>query len=380
MNFRYKLLIITGFFVIFVIGYSLGNEKMPFNDSLKIIYQDSLKKYSDRDFDNIDDRFYKTDVKSLINIKTENEIEEKRKNLIKYIWKENEIPTNFKFEIQENIIDDRFTSMRNLEKINSYQTIMEYDVDSIAYLFIPKETNNKLVTYHQGHGGGFILGYETIQQLLDDNFTVLAFSMPLRGQNSQPEVNISNIGTIELREHDNFQFIETNSFSPIKFFVEPVFTTLNHIEKNYDFDSFHMIGLSGGAWTVTLYSAIDDRIESSYAVSGPLPRFLTINVPGNEGHYEANHVELLENANYLELFIMSSFGENRSHVKILNQFDPCCFYGTSYKLFEDEIKSSLSKMENGHFEIHIDSETRKHEISNESLDYIINNLKLNNRS
>ena len=91
-------------------------------------------------------------------------------------------------------------------------------------------------------------------------------------------------------------------------------------------------------------------------------------------------VELLENANYLELFIMSSFGENRSHVKILNQFDPCCFYGTSYKLFEDEIKSSLSKMENGHFEIHIDSETRKHEISNESLDYIINNLKLNNRS
>ena len=103
MNFRYKLLIITGFFVIFVIGYSLGNEKMPFNDSLKIIYQDSLKKYSDRDFDNIDDRFYKTDVKSLINIKTENEIQEKRKNLIKYIWKENEIPTNFKFEIQENI-------------------------------------------------------------------------------------------------------------------------------------------------------------------------------------------------------------------------------------------------------------------------------------
>ena len=52
------------------------------------------------DFDNIDDRFYKTDVKSLINIKTENEIQEKRKNLIKYIWKENEIPTNFKFEIQ----------------------------------------------------------------------------------------------------------------------------------------------------------------------------------------------------------------------------------------------------------------------------------------
>ena len=94
----------------------------------------------------------------------------------------------------------------------------------------------------------------TIQQLLDDNFTVLAFSMPLRGQNSQPEVNISNIGTIELREHDNFQFIETNSFSPIKFFVEPVFTTLNHIEKNYDFNKNKIIFFAFFYNNINVYS------------------------------------------------------------------------------------------------------------------------------
>lgn len=370
-----KIIIIIGFIVIFTLGYSLGNENMPFNDTLKVFYQDSILKKNDKNFESIDEIFYETNVKELINIQTEDDIRTKKSNLINHIWKESVIPQKYDFIIQENVLDERFTDMRNLQKINSYKTIMEYDIDSLSYLFIPESSNNKLVVYHQGHGGDFLLGFSTIQKLLDNKFTVLAFSMPLKGQNSQPEVYIPNLGHIKLKNHDNFQFLETNSFSPIKFFVEPIFATLNHVEKKYDFDSFHMIGLSGGAWTVTLYSAIDDRIKSSYAVGGPLPRFLTINVPGNEGDYETNNVELLRHANYLDLFIMSSFGEDRSHVKIINQFDPCCYYGTSYKLFEDEIRTSVSKMKNGYFEIYLDSDTRKHEISEKSLDYIINKLE-----
>lgn len=370
-----KIIIIIGFIVIFTLGYSLGNEDMPFKDTLKIFYQDSILKKTDKNFESIDYIFYKTNVKELINVKTEEDIQVKRSDLINHIWKENVIPQKYDFIIKEKVFDERYADMANLQKINSYKIIMEYDVDSLSYLFIPESSNNKLVVYHQGHGGDFVLGYSTIQKLLDNNFTVLAFSMPLKGKNSQPEVNIHNVGYIKLKNHDNFQFLETDSFSPIRFFVEPIFATLDHIEREYDFDSFHMIGLSGGAWTVTLYSAIDDRIKSSYAVGGPLPRFLTINVPGNEGDYETNNVGLLGHVNYLDLFIMSSFGEDRSHVKILNQFDPCCYYGISYKLFEDEIKTSISNMKNGHFEIYIDSDTRKHEITEKSLDYIINDIE-----
>ncbi len=375
MTLTKKIIIIIGFVVIFTLGYSLGNEDMPFNDTLKIFYQDTVLKKTDRNFDSIDSIFYETNVKELINIKTENDIQVKRNNLINHIWKGNGIPKESDFIIKENVIDERYADMTNLQRIHSYKTVMEYNVDSLSYLFIPKSSNNKLVIYHQGHGGDFVLGYSTIQKLLDKKFTVLTFSMPLKGQNSQPEVNIPNVGHIKLKNHDNFQILETDSFSPIKFFVEPIFVTLNHVEEKYDFDSFHMIGLSGGAWTITLYSAIDDRIKSSYAVGGPLPRFLTINVSGNEGDYETNNVGLLEHANYLDLFIMSSFGKDRSHVKILNQFDPCCYYGISYKLFEDEIRTSISNMKEGYFEIHIDSDTRKHEISEKSLDYIINKLE-----
>ena len=85
--------------------------------------------------------------------------------MINHIWKESVIPQKYDFIIQENVLDERFTDMRNLQKINSYKTIMEYDIDSLSYLFIPESSNNKLVVYHQGHGGDFLLGFSTIQKL-----------------------------------------------------------------------------------------------------------------------------------------------------------------------------------------------------------------------
>ena len=63
---------------------------------------------------------------------------------------------------------------------------MEYGIDSKAYLFLPKIQNENLIIYHQGHSGDFYNGKETIQYFLDNDFAVLAFSMPLTGQNSNP--------------------------------------------------------------------------------------------------------------------------------------------------------------------------------------------------
>ena len=85
---------------------------------------------------------------------------------------------------------------------------MEYDVNSISYLFVPESSNNKLVIYHQGHGGDFYKGKDVIQFFLDEGFTVLAFSMPLLGMNNQPVVEVPNIGTIKLTSHEHLRFIQ----------------------------------------------------------------------------------------------------------------------------------------------------------------------------
>ena len=195
--------------------------------------------------------------------------------------------------------------------------MMEYDVNSISYLFVPESNNNRLIIYHQGHAGDFYKGKDTIQFFLDEGFTVLAFSMPLLGMNNQPVVELPNIGTIKLTSHEHLRFIQSSEFSPIKFFMEPLAISLNYLDQEYNFLSYYTIGISGGGWTITIYSAIDDRIEQTYSVAGSVPIYLR-SISENHGDYEQWLPELYEITNYLDLYIMGAYGENRISIQIFN--------------------------------------------------------------
>jgi len=250
---------------------------------------------------------------------------------------------------------------------------MEYDVNSISYLFIPESSNDKLIIYHQGHGGDFYKGKATIQHFLEQNYSVLAFSMPLLGMNEQPVVDLPNIGKFKLDKHTHFRFLDTNDFSPIKFFMEPIAVSLNYLDENYNFSSYHMVGLSGGGWTVTVYSAIDDRISQTYSVAGSVPIYLRT-IPLNFGDYEQWHPELYRIANYLDLYIMNSYGENRKFIQIFNKYDSCCFSGEFYKTYETEVKDTLSKLDSGHFDIFLDDTHKTHKISDYALEIITQSM------
>ena len=120
-----------------------------------------------------------------------------------------------------NINDEINKALVGVDVIDQLNIEMEYGVNSISYLFIPESSNNKLIIYHQGHGGDFFKGEKTIQYFLEKNYSVLAFSMPLLGMNNQPVVDLPNMGKFELQKHAHFRFLDAKDFSSIKFFVEP---------------------------------------------------------------------------------------------------------------------------------------------------------------
>ena len=134
-----------------------------------------------------------------------------------------------------------------------------------------------------------------------------------------------------------------------------------------------MIGISGGGWTVTLYSAIDDRVSQTYSIAGSLPIYLR-SIPENRGDYEQWHPELYQIANYLDLYIMSSYGENRKFIQIFNKYDSCCFSGEFYKTYETEVKDTLSKLDGGHFDIFLDDTHKTHKISDHALEIITHSM------
>ena len=316
--------------------------------------------------------YYEQNIDSLIHINSASNIQEKKIQLKNFIWKDqylNNLPN-----IERNISDERYKNLDNLLEIEKLSVSMEHDVDSIMYLFKAKNSNNELIIYHQGHRGDFINGFEYIQFFLNNNYSVLAVSMPLLGMNSSPIIDHTNFGKIQLQTHNQLELLETTNFTPMKFFFEPVNSGINYLENNHNFIKIHIVGISGGGWMAAVYPALDDRIDTSISVAGSVPLYLR-SQSENFGDYEQHNLSLYKITNYLDLYTLASYGENRKFIQIFNKFDPCCFHGESFFQYKDAIKKNISSFENGHFDIFFDDTHKEHKISNNALGKIINSLK-----
>jgi hypothetical protein len=359
--------------IIFIFGLSVGVYKIfPYgilDSSLDIIKEDAS--VENNQF------IMQADLDSLIEIDDRSDIDQKRNDLIEFFWNVESLhhlqSTEQLLEVESDILDSRYDDFQNLKQIDKLTIEMEYGINSVSYLLLPEESNEKLILYHHGHDGDFLLGKDTIQFFLERNFTVLAMTMPLVGMNNQPTVEIDGIGEMKLVSHDQLRFLEKNSFNPMKLFIHPIQVSLNFLEKEYDFKRYSIIGLSGGGWTGIVYSAIDDRISDSFSVASSMPFYLRVD-ERDIGDYEQTNIDLYKISNYLELYVLTAYGDDRKHIQIFNKDDPCCYSGNGYESYEFFIKDKLVKLGKGSFQILIDDTHNEHKISDTMLEYIRTNI------
>ena len=370
-------LLIISFAIIFFLGVYVGLYKIfPYEvlDSSKDILFEQ-KTIENNKFVN------QANVYSLIKIDSKSDIDQKRDFLIEYFWDvgsfqrvkdKSQLP-----EVEIKISDSSYKDFQNLKRIDRLTVEMEYGINSVSYLFIPEQSNEKLILYHQGHGGDFLLGKDTIQFFLDRNFTVLAMAMPLLGMNNQPVIEIDGLGEMKLISHKKLRLLEANNFNPMKLFLDPIQINLNFLDKEYNFKRYSMIGLSGGGWTTVVYSAIDERISDSFSVGGSIPFYLRVD-SRDMGDYEQTNIELYKNVNYLELYVLGAYGDGRQHIQIFNKNDPCCFSGNGYETYEFVIKDKMSQLGKGTFQILIDDTHNEHKISDHTLKLVYEMISLVN--
>ena len=374
MGLRILGIIIPIIIVVFFYGVVVGlYEYFPYeglNQTKKIIFNEGIDEHIITSTS-----FEKFDASSIIEIETKEDLNSKRTALINYIWKD-QIPTKLPTNIEEHFIDDTFSDIKNLKRLDKITIEMEHGINSVAYFFTPYESNNKLIIYHHGHAGDFSLEKNTLASFLNNGYSVVGFNMPLIGMNNQPVIETSDFGPIKFISHNQFSLLEFPKFSPIKYFVEPITLSLNYIDENYDFDSYYMVGLSGGGWITVLYSAIDERISESYSVAGSYPLHLRHETK-NIGDYEQFNPNIYRISNYLELYTMSSFGDNRKLVQLFIYNDPCCFQAELYDKFPygNAIQDKLAILgDQGKFSVFLDSSTNQHEISDYALSLILDDM------
>lgn len=356
------LIFVTISIIIFFCGIFVG-----MNDFLTENYSSLIKKST---IDSLDQTqvpvIDESSLNNLINFKNETEVLEKRYEIINYIWKSDELPNDYPTSIESNFVDIRYSELENLKTIEKINIEMKNNVNSIVYLFLPEDSNGKLFIYHQGHAGDFIHGKETIQKLLISGFSVAAFSMPLEGMNSQPIIELDNIGQVKFFKHNQLVLLEEENFSTLSYFFSPINSTLNYLSDNYAFSDYYMVGISGGGWTSTVYPALDTRISKSFAIAGSTPLSLRI-VIDDVGDYEQFHPGLFSITNYFQIYIMNSYGEGREFVQIFNKYDTCCFFNNSFITYGEKIQNFVNELNYGKFTVVVDDTHTGHKIS----DYII---------
>ena len=374
MRLRILGIMIPIIIVAFSYGIAVGlYEYFPYeglNQTKKIILNESTDEPIITSTD-----FARFDTSSIIGIETREDINYRKTSLIKYIWKD-QMPTKLPTSIEENFIDENFNDVKNLKQLDKITIEMEHGVNSIVYFFIPHESNNKLIIYHHGHAGDFVLEKNTVTFFLNNGYSILAFNMPLKGMNNQPVIETSDFGPVKFISHKQFPLLESSKFSPIKYFVEPIALSLNFIDQNYDYDDYYMVGISGGGWTTVLYSAIDQRVSQSYSIAGSYPLHLRYEAK-NLGDYEQNNPNIYRISNYLELYTMSSFGNDRKLVQLFIYNDPCCFQAELYEKFPygDIIQNRLEILgDEGKFSVFLDNSTNQHEISDHALGLILDEM------
>lgn len=366
-----SLIVLIG--IIFIFGLTVGVYKI-FPYEIFDSSADLIKKETSVENNQF---ITQTDLNSLVKIDKESSIDQKRNDLIEFFWNvgslervqhDGQLP-----EVESDISDSRYSNFQNLKQIDKLTIEMEHGINSVSYLLLPEKSNEKLILYHHGHDGDFLLGNDTIQFFLERDFTVLAMTMPLVGMNNQPIIEIDGFGEMHLISHDQFSLLEQNTFNPMKLFIHPIQVNLNFLDKEYDFKRYSIIGLSGGGWTGLVYSAIDDRISDSFSVASSVPFYLRVDVR-DIGDYEQTNIDLYRIANYLELYILAGYGDDRKHVQIFNKNDPCCYSGIGYESYEFFIKDKLAKLGKGSFQILVDDTHSEHKVSNTMLEYIRKNI------
>ncbi len=191
-----------------------------------------------------------------------------------------------------------------------------------AYHFIPKKPNHESVILHQGHYNikdGNIFGppnfnlTQTINALTGKGYHVVFVYMPTM---SPGEMNTyeGNFHSCLVRAK-----LQSGNGSSLKVFFEPTLYAINYLDSIYKSKTFHMIGLSGGGWTTTLYAAMDTRITTSIAVaSGLMPHYLLRHNPGD---LDAGDSMIYNTAGVQKLYALAGLGKRRKHIQVFIRHD-----------------------------------------------------------
>ena len=279
-----------------------------------------------------------------------------RQSLLRYVWKDQN-PRQLQ---PTKVVDGSRTG--NFALIDPVAAVKTIYVSSTAKLsgfteLAQRDTSECLAVWAQGHQEGVsphaaitpgATSYLTRQW--DRGCDVLIVPMPLRGDHQAIEIETAKEGVVQVgATHDGLALLETADFSAFRLFFDPLYASLNWLEKKRrPYKTISMAGVSGGGWMSVVYPALDDRITDAVSVAGSFPFFLkympTRGRLRDLGDWEQTYAPFYRIASYYELYLLGALGPGRSQTLVYNMIDPCCFAGDRAMIFLPKIETKARQL------------------------------------
>lgn len=281
----------------------------------------------------------------LIDAATPEAAEALRARLVDRVWGGQGLPVGRGFDTVERGVTEPRLADAGAARIDRLVLTLPHGFVAIGYHMVPQAPSGRLVLYNHGHVGT-LFSEEAVAaaaRFLAAGHAVTAFSMPLIPPNEAPAaLPAPEHGLVpNTLGHDGFAFLETDAFSPVRLFVEPLVVAASHgLAEGYR--DVAAVGISGGGWTVTLAAALDARIRASFPVAGSLPAYLLALPPNRPGDWEQTDADVYRIADYLDLYVLGAAGAGRRQVQILNQFDGCCFRGVGARGYAPAVRAAAA--------------------------------------
>ena len=322
----------------------------------------------------------------LITVRSERDAAERRRSLIQYLWGDAGWPAQRLPNVVRTNVPSPVRHLTRLARVDEFRIELAPGLQGLAYHFVSQQPKGELVVVHHGHGctldddpGPADVGFglqRTIRTLLQEGYGVLGVFMP----HMRPGDCTGG--------HDAMFQMTNVTGSPLKFFLEPTAISLNQLKTHSraggysNYRVFHMIGLSGGGWTTTVYAALDPTIRCSVSVAGTIPLYLRSG--GSVGDREQFEPSFYRLAGYPDLYVLGASGPGRRQVQVVSRQDDCCFgqaqhdakavglpYLEAMREFEGRVGTALAAVGPGAFKVEIDETAPSHMISHYVIEKII---------
>ena len=266
-----------------------------------------------------------------------------------------------KKEIINNIKNTLFDINYNDESYDIY-SVKYYDHYTLGVLHLSEKNNNKLLIYHQGHGGNsydkeYFIELKT--KYMNDGYDILNLNMPLLGINMMvnkytqfptnpykkilPQVSLDHTFAGK-SSHEIFRFFYDKDYphkKPLAVFLSGNYFLIKKILSIKNYSDIKILGHSGGAISAIYNMSLIPEISKAYLSSGFLSKAHYIDYTKADWEYE--YSDFIINNNYFDLIYHSLIDKNNEfNREIVFQFDnldPACCNKPYSQSFADLINS-----------------------------------------